>query len=248
MDESLRKEHESEEIRKRLAGRKKSHYLGDAVLGAIDGCVTTFAVVSGVVGGELPAAVALLLGSANLLADGFSMAVSNFQKAKSERELIVNARRREEMHIDQIPEGEKEEVRQIFEGKGFKEPVLSEVVKVITQNRKLWVNTMLTEELGLPLQGPNAFRAAASTFFAFIGIGTVPLLPFIFSAWITPQKVFLFSALLTGCAFFLVGLLKGVVLKRSLFFSALETLLVGGAAAFLAFWVATALRGLAGRI
>src|SRR4030095_16791056 len=79
-EEDLEKDHTPAAIRKRLESVKKSSYLGDVVLGAIDGCVTTFAVVSGVSGGQLPAAVALLLGTANLLADGFSMAVSNFQR------------------------------------------------------------------------------------------------------------------------------------------------------------------------
>src|SRR4029453_12310989 len=118
-EEDLEKDHTPAAIRKRLESVKKTSYLGDVVLGAIDGCVTTFAVVSGVSGGQLPAAVALLLGTANLLADGFRMAVSNFQRAKSERELIENARRREERHIERIPDGETEEIRQIFLAKGF---------------------------------------------------------------------------------------------------------------------------------
>ena len=108
----------------RLAAHKPYSYVGDAVLGAIDGCVTTFAVVSGVVGANLPQRVALILGLANLCADGFSMAVSNYQKAASDIQRIAQARGIEARHIAEVPEGEREEIRQIFAQKGFQGPLL----------------------------------------------------------------------------------------------------------------------------
>ena len=89
----------------------------------------------------------IVLGFANLLADGLSMAVSNYQGTKSQREQVEQARRKEEHHIEQIPEGEREEVRQIFARKGFEGGVLEKIVEVITQDRQLWIRTMLTEEL-----------------------------------------------------------------------------------------------------
>lgn len=65
--------------RRRLAESRHPSYLGDAILGSIDGCVTTFAVVAGAAGGGFSSGVVIVLGIANLLADGFSMAVSNYQ-------------------------------------------------------------------------------------------------------------------------------------------------------------------------
>ena len=59
------------------------HYLRDIVYGGIDGVITTFAVVAGVRGGELPAVVAVVIGMANLFADGLSMAVGNFLSIRS---------------------------------------------------------------------------------------------------------------------------------------------------------------------
>jgi VIT1/CCC1 family predicted Fe2+/Mn2+ transporter len=242
----LEAEHAPEVIVQRLIAKKKHSYLGDAVLGAIDGCVTTFAVVSGVVGADLPHGVAIVLGLANLLADGFSMAVSNYQRAKSDKEQTEQARRMEERHIDEIPEGEREEIRQIFSRKGFEGPILDEIVRVITQDRKRWVDTMLTEELGLRLEGPAPLKAGIVTFAGFFLVGMIPLLPFLLAMHLSTEGVFFISTCATGLAFFLIGVLKGWMLGRPLFISGLETFLVGGCAAMLAYLTGVWLRDFVG--
>src|SRR5262249_18364307 len=140
--------------------------------------VTTFAVVSGVAGAGLPRHVAVILGVANLLADGFSMAVGNYLSTKADRQMVDRVRSMEESHIDQVHEGEREEIRQIFQAKGFQSPLLEQIVEVITNDRKQWVNTMLTEEFGLRLETPSPNRAAVATFAAFVLAGSIPLLPF----------------------------------------------------------------------
>ncbi len=243
--EDLRAQHEAPIIEARLAAAKQNSYLGDTVLGAIDGCVTTFAVVAGTVGAGLPAEVAIILGLANLLADGFSMAASNYQRAKSEHELLARARSVEEMHVREVPEGEREEVRQIYIAKGFRGEVLEEIVKGITQDHKLWVDTMLTEELGLQLDLAKPGVAALATFLGFCAAGIVPLLPYLIPG--LPQSlIFPVSTAATGVTFFSIGLLKGRTLRHPLFRSGMETLLVGGGAAILAYVVGVFLRGLVG--
>ena len=85
MDESnLKAEHQAANMARRLDQAARRRPVADAVLGAVDGCVTTFAIVSGSVGAGLPGSIALILGIANLLADGFSMAVSNYEAVKSD--------------------------------------------------------------------------------------------------------------------------------------------------------------------
>src|SRR5215207_11123147 len=158
--ERLEAEHRPEAVRQRLLERRGQGYLGDAVLGGIDGCVTTFAVVAGAVGAGFSGLVIVVLGFANLLADGFSMAVSNYQGTKSQRQQVEEARRGEERQIEEIPEGEREEVRQIFAAKGFSGDTLEKVVDVITNDRGLRVDTMLAEELGLEVQGPDPHRSS----------------------------------------------------------------------------------------
>lgn len=63
-----------------------AHHIGDLVFGANDGIVTTFAVVSGVSGASLSPRVAIILGLANLLADGFAMGAGNYLGTRSEQE------------------------------------------------------------------------------------------------------------------------------------------------------------------
>jgi VIT1/CCC1 family predicted Fe2+/Mn2+ transporter len=65
-------------------------YLPDFIFGGVDGLVTTFAIVSGVVGASLSSSIILILGFANLFADGFSMAISNYLSSKSEEDLNQN--------------------------------------------------------------------------------------------------------------------------------------------------------------
>jgi len=120
-------------------------YVGDFVYGAMDGSVTTFAVVSGVAGAGLPSGIVIILGLANLFADGFSMAVGNYLSTKSRNEFIENERRREKWEVEHYPEGEVEEIRQIFLKKGFRGRALEDDVKVITSDKKVWVETMMTE-------------------------------------------------------------------------------------------------------
>jgi VIT1/CCC1 family predicted Fe2+/Mn2+ transporter len=242
--EKLRNEHLPEIIAARLDAKPEHSYLGDAVLGAIDGSVTTFAVVAGVVGASLSSSVVIILGLANLFADGFSMAASNYQKSKSERQRTEKLRSIEATHIEHHPEGEKEEIRQIFERKGFEGPLLDEIVAVITKDKDRWINTMLTEELGVPLEAPEPMKAAWTTFLAFSIAGAIPLVPFLLALRFSVTNLFFWSALATAISFFLVGCMKGRVLSHSIFKSGVETLLTGGLAASLAYIVGWWLRSL----
>ncbi|MBM2830790.1 MAG: hypothetical protein HW411_1580 [Gammaproteobacteria bacterium] len=241
LQKDLAEQHQPEAIRARLQRPAEGSYLPDGVLGSIDGCVTTFAVVSGAVGAGFPSAVALVLGFANLVADGFSMAVSNYQSKKTQEEHLDQARRAEDMHIREIPEGEREEIRQIFHRKGFDGEILDRIVDTITRDRNLWIETMLTEELGLQKTLLNPMKSAFVTFLAFTGIGAVPLLPF-FSVSLSVNTKFGISIALAGCMFYGIGMIKGIALGKPMIISGISTLLTGGAAAGLAFAVGYALR------
>ena len=175
-DELIR-QHAPDAVAARLSRARSPQSVSDAVLGGIDGCITTFAIVTGSVGAGFPPHVALILGAANVLADGLSMAVSNYESIKAHNEFIEATRREEEHHIEQVPEGEREEIRQIFAKKGFADDVLERIVATITADRKLWIETMLAEEHGLHGPHPSPMKSGAVTFAAFIAIGLIPLLP-----------------------------------------------------------------------
>lgn len=241
----LQDDHTPARVHQRLNAPGSSNRLADAVLGGIDGCVTTFAVVAGAYGAGFPANVALVLGFANLLADGFSMAVSNYESVKAQGEYVDSIRRIEEEHIQLVPEGEREEIRQIYASRGFEGELLEQVVEVITADRAQWVNTMVREEYGVQTEVPDPWQAGLVTFGAFLIVGLVPLLPFLVSA-LSLQQQFQISSVLAAVMFFAIGSLKSFVLAQPVLKSGLMTLLTGGGAASLAYFTGALLRGVFG--
>jgi vacuolar iron transporter family protein len=147
------------------------------VYGAVDGTVTTFAIVAGATGGDLTSATIIILGFANLFADGVSMSVSAYLSARSDTST-------------------------------------SSVSK-------------------------NPFSIALWTLVSFIGIGFIPLMPFVFGI-----GTFTLSCMLTGIAFLFIGSMKGLVSRTSIPFSALQTLALGTLAALIAYGVGAWLSGL----
>ena len=213
----------------------------DFIYGSVDGAVTTFAVVAGAIGASLQPSIVLILGFANLFADGFSMAIGNYMASKTRKEYIEKERRREEWEIDNLAEQEKQEIRDIYTNKGFKDEILEEIVRVITSRRKIWLDTMMKEELGLIEGKRKPADTAASTFFGFNMIGLIPLIPFIVlfivDSGLSTSDTFLYSVVSTAIAFFLIGIMKGMIVKKPMLRSGINSLLVGGIAATVAYVV-----------
>lgn len=224
-------EHSPDAIRRRLESGPAHNYLRDWIYGGIDGAVTTLAVVTGVAGAQLSTWIILALGFANLFADGFSMAASNYLGTKAEHDDRRRLKEIENRHIDLAPEGEREEVRQIFQRKGFEGEELQRIVTLITADRERWVQTMLTDEYGLPRAIRSPWIAALSTFTAFLICGLVPVLPYLFGT----EHALTLSVLLTGIVFVAIGSIKSRWSTSSWWHSGVTTLLVGAIAASLAF-------------
>jgi len=242
----LKKAHTPSEIRKRLDEGPKSIFIKDFIYGSIDGIITTFAIVSGVYGAKLSSGVIIILGLANLLADGFSMGISNYLGTKSENELIENAKSEELDHIKSYPEGEKEEIRQIFAKKGFKDKELENAVDTITSDINRWVETMLQDEHGFSLANKSPVKSGLATFIAFILIGFIPLTTFIIN-WLLPgtiAKPFVLFTVLTAIAFFLIGAFKTRFVGKSWYLNGMEILIIGGIAALIAFYIVRFLKEL----
>jgi len=238
--DNIEHDHSTDAIELRLATVRHT-YVRDWIYGGIDGAVTTFAVVSGVAGAQLSAVVVLILGFANLLADGFSMAASNFLGTRAEQDDYRRLREIELRHIELVPEGEREEIRLIYKAKGFEGDDLEKAVDLITSDKERWVQTMLTEEYGLPAEIRSPWKAAASTFSAFVLCGLVPILPYLFGA----DSSFLLSCILTGLVFVAIGAVKSVWSTSSWLRSSIETVLVGTLAALLAYGAGVFLKDVA---
>ena len=238
--------HSSEAISQRLNSENKHNYLKDAVYGAIDGGVTTFAVVTSVAGAGLATNVILILGFANLIADGFSMAVGNFVGTKAEIERNDKIKALEKKHIEIYPEGEKEEIRQIFKQKGFSGETLELIVETITKDEDLWVDTMLQDEYGLGGTMPSPLKAGMVTYLSFILVGLIPLLPFLINNLNSNifTDPFLLSIIFTAISFFIIGAFKSIFIIKSWFRAGIEVLAIGSLAALMAYGVGNLLSGI----
>jgi VIT1/CCC1 family predicted Fe2+/Mn2+ transporter len=209
------------------------------VYGGIDGSVTTFAVVAGSAGANLDSSIIIILGFANLIADGFSMSVGSYLSNKSETENFEKHEQIEYWEIENIPESEREEIRKIYRDKGFEGELLEDVVSVITSDKDRWVDVMMKEELGMMQLSKSPLAMGLVTFFSFIIVGFIPLLIYVIDYFTIPPMHNLFgtSILLTSIAFIFIGLLKAVVNEKSILKGIGETLLLGSAAAILAYYV-----------
>jgi VIT1/CCC1 family predicted Fe2+/Mn2+ transporter len=252
--EQLRTSHTAAAIKARLRGRTRHSYLSDFIYGGIDGAVTTFAVVSGVAGAGLDAGIILILGCANLLGDGFSMAAANYLGVRAEQQQIDKLRSIEGTEIDLHPDGERDEIREIYRAKGIEGEALEAVVDAITADRERWIDAMITEEHGMALEQRSPWRAGGATFAAFMVVGAIPLVPFTIdlvagAAEAGPSGgsgAFAWSTAMVAVAFFAVGALKCRFVLQRWWIGGLETLFVGGLAAGLAYLVGMLLGGLVG--
>lgn len=217
---------------------KYEKYLGPFVYGGIDGSVTTFAVVAGAVGAGLNSSIVIILGFANLLADGFSMSIGAYLSSKSERSYYFKQRAREYWEVENIPEKEREEIREIYRGKGFEGETLEKITDVITADKDRWVNVMMKEELGMMLDEKSPITIGFATYVSFILIGLIPLSVYVWD-YIRPVgfNLFFMSSLLTGISFIIIGTLKSYVTQTRLWRGIGETLLLGIIAALVAYFV-----------
>lgn len=215
------------------------NYLPEFVYGGIDGSVTTFAIVAGAYGADLSTTIILILGFANLLADGFAMSVGNYLSTKSEIENYNKHKKIEYWEIDNLPEKEKEEIREIYKAKGFEGVMLDKVVDIITADKDRWVDIMMKEELGMAEITKSPFKTAGITYLSFVLIGVIPLGIYVYSLFYMESHywLFTFTCIATGLAFIIIGMLKSIVTQTGKIKSIIETLFLGGTAAFVAYYV-----------
>lgn len=228
-----KKYREAEEILHRL---HQGTYLPDFVYGANDGIVTTFAVVAGATGAVLSPGVVIILGLANLVADGFSMGASNFLALRSEREFVRMQRRKEEWEAENFPEIETEEIRNILRRWGLPPDTIEPATSAVIQDRKRWVDLMMREELDLKEEeAASPLRHGIATFGAFVIAGFIPLLPYLLG--LAESHQFLISSIAAGLAFLSVGAARTLFTGENAFKAGIEILFIGGLAAAVAYGI-----------
>lgn len=220
-------------------------YIQDVVYGGNDGIVTTFAVVAGTVGADMPHYIVIILGLANLLADGTSMATGAYLSLKSERDQYRRIRREELEEIDEIPDIEREEIRIIYEHKGFSGKSLDTAVETITADKDRWADTMMLEEHGLTLESTDKpFLHGMMTLISFVIFGAIPLIPYVFGA--ARDSRFVIAIWSTVVALFLLGLTRSIVTRERIWRGPIEIMSVGALGAIVAYAIGVMLKDFVG--
>ncbi|QQG44306.1 MAG: VIT1/CCC1 transporter family protein [Candidatus Roizmanbacteria bacterium] len=247
----LKKQHTGFDLKKHLALEHRlsplSIYLREIVYGGNDGIVTTFAVVAGFAGAQtqnfekISLLLVLLFGLANLFADGVSMALGNFLSTRSHQNVYFSEEKKERYEIRNNPEAEKAESIEILMQKGFSKAQAEKLVSIYATNEKYWLNFMMSQELEMadPGRDKPVFMALA-TFTSFIVFGLIPLIPYLFFR--NDPNIFMFSAISTFLALIILGVLRWRLSTESWLRSVGETILLGGVAAIVAYFIGSLFR------
>lgn len=235
--ELSKKAHENKE--RAYHKNEEGAFLKSFIYGGLDGIITTFAVVTGAVGASFSPKVAITLGLANLIADGISMATGDYLSTKAENEYKKKERDREAWEVDNFPEGEKKEMKEIYLDKGFSEKKADIIVNTLSENKKAWVDVMMREELGIIENNESPTKNAFVTFFSFVVFGIIPLVAYILARFIPSINIptFFLACVLTASTLFLLGSLKVKITETKWYIGGLEMLSVGGLAAVSAYFI-----------
>ncbi len=213
-------------------------YVREMVFAASDGLVTTFAVVAGAAGADLSYVVIIILGFANLIADGISMGLGEYLGSKSEQQFFRAQAKHEAWEVEHMPEAEEAEIREIFMNWGFRGEDLERAIAVVKSDPKVWVDIMMKFELDLEDgSGKLPIKRGMVMFSSFVVIGVAPLLAFVFGL----PGAFTVSIILTALVMFTVGALRSKFTRAHWWQSGFEMLLVGSVAAASAYGIGVVL-------
>ena len=225
--------------------RTAGNYIKSAIYGGLDGTLTTFSIVSGVAGAALSPSIVLILGLANLFADGFGMAIGDFLSTKAEAEFQTEERKRETWELENYPEGEKAEMLAIYKSKGIAEKDAKEIIGKMAKHKEAFVDIMMVEELRMNESNERPLRNAFVTFLSFVIFGFIPLLIYVLAFLFSfKTDLFLWAIVFTAITLFTLGAVKTRITQKNWFTSGLEMLIVGGVAAGVSYLIGYLLHGL----
>ena len=220
-------------------------YVKSFVYGGLDGIITTFAVVAGAAGASLGSGIVLILGFANLFADGISMAVGDYLSTKSEVEYGKAEKKVEESHVKKSKKHEINSLIKIYMKKGFSKKDSIKLAGILCKNKDVCVDILLADELGITQENKHPWKNALTTFLSFAFFGFIPLLAFVLGRVMNIGNVFNVAIILTGITFFILGSVKVKITGKNWVTSGIETLVIGGVTALVAWLIGHGLAGLA---
>ena len=203
----------------------RGNRLSEVILGGQDGLVNVLGVILGVAAASQDTRIVLAGGLAATFAESISMAAVAYTSKVAERDYYYRELAREKREIKDVPEMEIEEIREIYRQKGFKGKLLEDIVKVITSDEKVWLDTMMSDELKLtPVEEKRPFIAAFVVGFSAIVGSLIPLWPFFF---LPVQEGIYSSMIVSAIALFFVGVIKARLTIGNWGRSGLEMALIG---------------------
>jgi VIT1/CCC1 family predicted Fe2+/Mn2+ transporter len=215
------------------------------IFGGLDGILTSFAIVAGAAGGELSPQVVLILGVSNIFADALSMGVGEFLSSKANNEWILSERAREEWELENYPEGEIKEMVEIFEDKVMSHEDAVSCINTMAKYKDFFVDIMMQQELELQVPDKDHIRESMKEgvvmFCSFAFFGALPLLGYVLFPLefhdMSEGELFVSACIVTGMVLFFMGSVKSFFSNQQWFIAGMETLLLGGACATVAFTI-----------
>lgn len=219
-----------------------SEAVRDIVIGMADGLTVPFALAAGLSGAIGASRIVVTAGLAEIAAGAIAMGLGGYLAAKSDAEHYAAEQAREHQEVLEKPRVEMEEVADIFRGYGMSEEHIRPVVDAMRQRPKQWVDFMMRFELGLEKPEPRRARVSASLIGgAYVVGGLIPLAPYMLMD--STMSALWVSSVMTLCALFVFGYVKGRFTGTRPLRSALQTTFTGGLAAAAAFAIASAIGG-----
>jgi vacuolar iron transporter family protein len=224
------------------AHQKESSSIRDFVFGFGDGINTSLGLVAGVGGADVSSSIIILASIVAMFTGAKAMAVQNYLAVKSQRQILNSEIEREKWEMDNVPEAERREIEDVYKAKGFAGEDLEKIVNKITSDKKVWLDTMLTEELKLNLEIVGSpLKSAFRMFGAFLVGGILPIIPYFFLSGYIPLFVAIAVSL---SASFIIGAIKSKMANISMLRGGLEMAGLGTGIALIGYGIGSELGSL----
>ena len=199
---------------------KESSSIRDFVFGFGDGINTSLGLVAGVGGADVSSSIIMLAAIVAMFTGAKAMAVQNYLAVKSQRQILRSEIEREKWEMENVPQAERQEIEDVYKAKGFSGIELEKIVEKITSDKKVWLDTMLSEELKLNLEIVGSpIKSAFRMFGAFLVGGILPIIPYFFSSGYVPLLI---AVGLSLSASFVIGAVKSKLANLSMLRGGLE--------------------------
>jgi vacuolar iron transporter family protein len=218
---------------------KESSAMRDFVFGFGDGINTSLGITAGVGGADVSSNIIILAALVGMFTGAKAMAVQNYLAVKTQRQLLTSEITREKWEIENKPNDEKKEIEDIYKAKGFSGKDLEFIVNKITSDKKIWLDTMLTEELNLNLEiAGSPLKSAFRMFVSFLIGGMLPILPFFFISGLDALFAAIGISIFTS---FTVGVIKSKLANTSKIVGGLEMAGLGTGVALIGYGIGSEL-------